>query len=131
MWTRGQLNVSPAWEKDNTKLMVSCGKNSNGPDFTPFGIILNPTTMVYEVDPFFDLAALKAELAGDAIRASVRKPTPANVALLVKQMPLTRKALMELVVEQFGCRQSNAYRIISNAEGHTIKRNAKREYQAI
>jgi len=131
MWTRGQLNVAPASETDNTRLVISCGKNSNGPDFIPFGIMLNPTTMVYEVDPSFDLGTWKASLSGDTVLHSIRKPTPMNVALLLKGIPLTRKALKDRVMKEFACGQSNAYRIIAAAEGKTIKRNPKRQYEAV
>ncbi len=130
MWTRGQLNLAPASE-DFTRLVVSCGKNSNGPFFAPFGVVMDPTTMVYEVDPSFNLAKWKAEVVGNAAPLSVRKPTPANVALLVKQVPLSRKALMELIMQVYGCCDSNAYRIIAAAVGKTIRKNGKRLYEAV
>lgn len=53
-WLRGQLNIASASD-DGKQLLVHCGKNSNGIPFETFGITLNPKTMVYEVDPYFDL----------------------------------------------------------------------------
>jgi hypothetical protein len=43
---------------------VTCGKNSNGREFAPFAVRLNPETMIYEAAPDFDLDAWETEVAG-------------------------------------------------------------------
>ena len=129
MWARGQINVATVSEENNERLVIACGKNSNGLPFADFGIRLNPDTMIYEEDPEFDVRAWQAELNGET--NSVPKPAPEAVALLVKDLPLARKALKELVMEEFGYSQASAYNLIKRAEGATIRRNAKKEYVAI
>jgi hypothetical protein len=56
-WTRGQINLAPADPDNNDRLIVSCGKSSNGREFLPFAIRLNPDTMIYECDPTVDVKA--------------------------------------------------------------------------
>ena len=129
MWTRGQINVAAVSPENNDQLVIACGKNSNGPPFADFGVRLDPDTMIYEEDPEFDVRAWQAELNGE--KNSVTKPTPEAVALLVKDLPLARKALKELVMEEFGYSQASAYALIAKSEGTTIRRNAKKEYEAI
>ena len=126
-WTRGQLNVAPGSADNNGKLVISCGKNSNGPEFEPFGVVLDPATMVYEVDPEFDLETWKDELAGKT--NSLRKPTPETIATLVKDLPLSRKDLLALVMDEIGCGKSSAYGFITKAEqAGTIRRDKKKQY---
>jgi hypothetical protein len=129
LWTRGQINVAPVEADNNERLVISCGKSSNGPEFAPFGVKLNPTALVYEKDPEFDLAVWSAKLRGETHSAT--KPTPEAVAALVKDLPLARKALKELVMEELGCGQAAAYALIAKSEGKTIRRNTKKEYEAI
>lgn len=129
-WTRGQINIAPASEEDASRLVIGCGKNSDGPDFPPFGIALNPATMIYEVDESFSLAEWKAELAGGSAVPS-HKPTPENIAVIVENVPLTRKDFVREIMEEYGCSQPTAYRAIAGAEGKTIKRDARKEYSAV
>ncbi len=131
-WMRGQLNIAPGHERDNTRLVVSCGKNSNGPRFEPFGIILDPVTMVYEVDDSFDLDTWQEELISVSKAAPAHRATPANVALLVNHLPLGGPVLAKAISAEWGCSQAQAYRHIAAArDAGTIKRNARREYLAL
>ena len=41
-WTRGQINIAPIDPDDNSRLIVACGKCSNGKEFEKFAIKLNP-----------------------------------------------------------------------------------------
>ncbi len=129
-WVRGQLNIAPASETDNTRLVVSCGKNSNGPWFEPFGAVHDPDTMVYEVDDTFDLATWQASLTAPSAATTNDRPTPENIALLVKHLPLAGPAFAKAIMEEWGVSQPTAYRQILAARGKTIKRNARREYMA-
>lgn len=120
-WVRGQINIAPASEENNTQLAVFCGKNSNGPEFETFGTKLDAETMTYEVDGTFDYEAWKELLAGDA--TSSRRPNPKNVAALLDDVALIKKDLVNWIMDEFGCQKSNAYKAILAAEGVTIKRN--------
>jgi len=63
-WTRGQINLAPGSPDNNDVLVVSCGKASNGRMFEPFALRLNSESMVYEVEPDFDLRAWVSEITG-------------------------------------------------------------------
>jgi hypothetical protein len=127
-WTRGQINVAPGDEHDVGKLVIACGKNSNGPEFKPFGIILNQKSMVYEVDDGFDVEEWKANLAGES--APSHRPTSANITQFLT-VPVRKSKLVDLIMEEYGCQKSNAYKVIAAAEGRTIKRNAQGRYEAM
>ena len=128
MWARGQINIAMGSAEDTTKLVVSCGKNSNAAEFEPFGICLNPYTMIYDVDPDFDLEAWREEVNSGASSASGR-PSAITVADLVSDDPLKRSELSEAIMEQSCCGKSTAYNMITAAENAgTIKKILKGRY---
>lgn len=51
-WCRSQLNVIPADEDSNNRLLMSCAKTNDGKEFKMFGLTLNDHTMSYS---FFDV----------------------------------------------------------------------------
>ncbi|MGA2870724.1 MAG: AAA family ATPase, partial [Verrucomicrobiota bacterium] len=63
-WTRGQINLASVDEDNNDRLIVACGKCSNGREFQPFGIRLNPDTMIYECDSTVDVKAWANDMNG-------------------------------------------------------------------
>lgn len=128
-WTRGQINIAPANPEDNARLLICCGKNSNGPEFAPFGIRRDPETMIFEIDTDFDLETWKNELSGATNAPD--KPTHKTVAELVLAMALTKNKLVKVITAEFGCKKSTAYTLIGGAEGKTIRRNGKNEYEAL
>ena len=46
-WTRSQINVTPANEDDNDKLVIASGKCNNAQEFEPFFVELDKDTMTY------------------------------------------------------------------------------------
>jgi hypothetical protein len=119
-WSRAFLNVFPATE-DYSVLGISCGKNNNGRMFEPFAIRLNPDTKLYEVDPVFDMAALREHIEhGPKKRQSY---DPAIVAEMDWPEPngggergqLDRKQLRDAIVEEISCHPATAYRLIDMA----------------
>jgi DNA repair photolyase len=123
-WTRGQINVSPSSSTDNRRLLISCGKNSNGEEFKTFGILLNPDTLIYERDEDFSLEHWEAGLNGGA-----HKPNPQNVARIVAVGPISKKDLVAKVMEKFGCQKSVAYEAIGKAKGDTIELNLEKRFE--
>jgi hypothetical protein len=109
-WARGVVNVIPGSEDDNGKLVLTCGKNSNGKEFAPIAVSLNPATMIYEVEPDFDI---------DEWRAEVTAPKPkrkVDIGKIVQSERRYKKAeLRELVMETAKCSRAHAYRIIDAA----------------
>jgi hypothetical protein len=55
-WTRAQINIAPRGPEDNQRLVVTCGKCSNGREFKTFAITLHQESMIYTPDPQFNVA---------------------------------------------------------------------------
>ncbi|HRJ72032.1 MAG TPA: AAA family ATPase [Terrimicrobiaceae bacterium] len=128
-WTRGQINISARSKSSNGLLLMSCGKNSNGPEFDPIGLRLNPLTMISEVDPEFDLAAWKEETGlDDATRAKINVT---DLAGMVRKKPMKRSALVTKIVSTGVCQKATAYTLVKQATGKTIRVNEKGELVAM
>lgn len=119
-WTRGQINLAPVDPDNYDRLIVACGKCSNGKEFLPFAIRLDPETFIYECDPTVDVAAWAKDISGQADRGPLM--SPARVGEICK--PLTsRMELAKTIMEDCGCYRGSAYRYIARATGRTIKHN--------
>jgi hypothetical protein len=117
-WTRGQINLAPVDPDSNARLIVACGKCSNGKEFPPFAIRLNPETFIYECDPTVDVSQWERDVAGQSDRGPLM--TPERVAELCK--PASSKAdLAKTIMEDCGCYRGSAYRYITRATGRTIR----------
>ena len=116
-WTRGQINIAPASPDDNSVLVVSCGKNSNGREFKPFGIQLDPDTMIYERVQGFDFDQWREELEGKAKKKSEARCSVERVVDLLKpKQPLTKPELAKLMRDDTGLARSGCYEWIGKAE---------------
>jgi hypothetical protein len=126
-WTRGQINVSPALADNNDTLILSCGKCSNGREFAPFAVRLDPETLVYQLDEGFDLEAWQAEMTGRTDNAPLM--TPERVRALCAALKAKTKAeLAKAIRDDCGCARQVAYKYIKRAESaHFIKWNPKAE----
>jgi hypothetical protein len=112
-WTRSQFNLAPRHPEDTSKLILGCGKCSDGKEFAPLGLAFNADTNLYSIDPSFDLMAFKLEMAGNAKRTS-RSTTTTEIAELVRDHPgLTRSELKRLVERETGLCESKAYQKIT------------------
>jgi hypothetical protein len=124
-WTRGQVNLAPASPDDAALLVVSCGKTSDGREFAPFAIRLDPATMVYTPEQNFDLAAWQADVSGERQKSPAMDPE--KVAGLCR-VPTAKGELAKLIMEDCGCYRGSAYRYIARAESaRKIKRNPTNE----
>ncbi len=63
-FVRCEIQLAPGSRDDDTLLLLACGKNNNGEKFKPRGIVFNPETFAYAVDPTFDLATWRADVSG-------------------------------------------------------------------
>jgi len=104
-WTRGQINLAPASASDNRRLVLSCGKCSNGEEFPPYGIKLNPEAMVYEVEPSFNLEAWEKELTEG------KRTEPEDALLELWVRPISRNEAVRELIEH-GYSRATAYRAI-------------------
>ena len=112
-WTRAQINLAPGSREDNDVLVVGCGKSNDGRMFEPFAIRMNPKTMIYEVDPGFDLSAWESEVTG------TRPATPRLTDEIVWQCcegSMPKVKLVKALMGETGCGRSAAYDGIERAE---------------
>jgi hypothetical protein len=101
-WTRGQINVSAGSPDNNDTLILSCGKCSNGREFEPFAVRLNPETFIYEPDPAFDMSAWQSDMTGKKLpkRAGTRED-------LLALVPLEKTVNKALLIDQWKDRYGN------------------------
>lgn len=111
-WSRCQVNVTPLLENSSELLSVSCGKLSDGREFPPVAVRLNPETMIYECDQSVDVAEVMAETR-EGVRPGM---SPARVRELCEPTGSTKKDLCRLVMDDCGCSRSTAYRSMEKAE---------------
>jgi hypothetical protein len=127
-WTRAQVNLAPIDPATNDRLVVACGKCSNGPEFQTFAIKLNPDSLIYECDPSVDVAAWERDIAGQARREPLMNPE--RVAELCR-LPMTKGELAKVIMEDCGCYRGSAYRYITRAEqARKLRFNKDRETYA-
>jgi len=125
-WARGQINVSPGQPDSNDVLVMTCGKCSNGKEFSPFAVRLNPETMIYNVDESFDLSAWQSEVTGKNDNAPLM--TPERVRDLCRAA-MPKSELAKAIIADCGCARQVAYRYIQRAEkGQQIKWNPRAEH---
>ena len=118
-WTRGQINVSAGSPDNNDTLILSCGKCSNGREFDPFAVRLNPDTFIYEPDPAFDLSAWESNMTG---KPSEPLMNPDRVRELCAVAGIAKADLAKCLMNDCGCARGTAYRHIAGAErAKTIK----------
>jgi hypothetical protein len=112
-WTRGQINLAPGKPDDNNTLVVSCGKCSNGEEFEPYAITLDPETMIYAQDHDFDLEEWQTTMSG---RASVLEASQHTDLLreVCANHP-TRKDAVEKIKTRLKCASCTAYNIVTKA----------------
>lgn len=120
-WTRGQINMAPVDPDSNDRLIIGCGKCSNGKEFLPFAVRMNPDTMIYECDPTVDIKAWESEMSGG--KSNEATMTAEKVGELCSG-PKTRLELVKLVMEDCGCSKATAYRhVFASAKSRKLKFN--------
>ncbi len=63
---RCELQLAPGDRNDSNRLVLACGKSNNGPKFEPRGVLFDPETFTYSLDPAFDLNNWRADVQGQA-----------------------------------------------------------------
>ena len=113
--SRGQINIAPANPDNNRELIVACGKNNDGPEFTPYGILLNDD-MIYEENENFSL--------DDWADAKTTKPnTPAwDIEDIEKQLtePMLTKAFQLKCQDEAGVGKTTFYKLLKKAENKNL-----------
>jgi hypothetical protein len=117
-WTRGQINIAPGSPDDAAVFLVTCGKCSNGKEFAPFAVRLNPDTMIYDVDTDFNLSEWQSNVNGKRTEQDL---SPARVAEIVAELCKAsgapkKPAIVKALRDETGCATSGAYKAIDRAE---------------
>jgi hypothetical protein len=116
-WTRGQINLAPVDADNNDRLIVACGKCSNGKEFPAFGVRMN-SEMIYECDPTIDVSAWQSEMCGKSETPDLSPDMVAGiVAELCKAGGAPKKPqIVKGLRAETGCASSGAYKAIERAE---------------
>lgn len=112
-WTRGQINLAPVDAGNNDRLIIACGKCSNGREFEPFGVVLDPDTMTYSEDESIDVSEWEDTVNDRKPNAPLMNSS--EVADLCTS-PMTAQSLGKLIQKRCGCPRQNTYRYIKRAE---------------
>ena len=113
-WTRAQFNIAPVDPDSNERLIVACGKCSNGREFQTFAVRLNPDTMIYEVDPTVDVSQWEKEITGSKDTAPLMNPD--RVRELCALTGSSKITLAKSIMDDCGCYRGSAYRYVTRAE---------------
>jgi hypothetical protein len=113
-WARGQINLAPVDPDSNDRLIVACGKCSNGREFQTFAVRLNPDTMIYECDPTVDVSQWERDVTGSKDNAPLMNPD--RVRELCAVTGSSKAALAKSIMDDCGCYRGSAYRYITRAE---------------
>jgi len=126
-WARSQFNLAPRDPDDNSLLLLSCGKCSEGREFAPMGLRYHHASGLYTVDPDFDLDQFKEEVQGETRRPD-RCPVPKVVEILRRYQPLTRADLKRKIAAECGITTRAAHDKIERAETQgAVKMDRKTE----
>jgi hypothetical protein len=112
------VNIAPGSPDSNDALVITCGKMSNGKEFSPFAVRLCDS-MIYAVDETFDLAGWQSDVTGKSTAAPM---TPQRVKELCRA-GMTKGTLAKAVMDDCGCSRATAYRHVDRATGRTIHFN--------
>ena len=113
-WTRAQINVSPGTPDSNATIVISCGKCSNGQEFSTFAATLNPQTMLYSVDPEFSIEDWKSDVQGKTDHGPIMSPEQTKD--LCHFSGMDKSELAKAIMLDCGCYKGSAYRYILRAE---------------
>lgn len=113
-WTRAQINLAPVDPDTNDRLVIACGKCSNGKEFSPFAVRLNIESMIYEVDSTVDVSQWEQDVTG------AKDTTPLMNSERVRELCSTagsdKAELAKAITTDCACARQSAYRYIARAE---------------
>lgn len=121
-WTRGQINISPVDPENNERLVMSCGKCSNGKEFETFGIRLNLDRMIYETDPDFDLESWEEDVGKSANKVQL---SPEQIRIVCPVTGATKENFSKLITKETGCSRATAYRWIDKTQKSKLVHRSK------
>ena len=116
-WCRSQFNFARRDPDDNTKLIMVAGKNNNGKEFEPIGVVFNQEKHIYEIDSSFNLDEFK-EAVADTPRGRGRPPGDDKldeIAALITESSFPKWKLVDAIIKTRKVAKSKAYNLIRDA----------------
>lgn len=108
-WTRAQINLAPVSPENNEQLVISCAKCSDGKEFTAFPVILNPISMLYQLDNTVDVNSWSSLVKGK--EPGLSSDEVASFCPTISDKP----SLARILSQEDGCSKATAYRYIKTA----------------
>lgn len=126
---RSVLNVAPADPDDPSRIVLSCAKANDARPFAPVGLRLNETTMLYDLDPTFDLQTWRDDVEGKARgqSASIR-----DVLDAIRSGAVRYKDIVTNVTDATACAERTAKQRITDAlEKGYIRKTRTGDYRIL
>lgn len=124
---RSQINIAPADPEDPSRIILSCGKSNDSKPFDPVGLKLDEKTMLYGVDPTFDLQTWKDDVDGKQRGQSV---SVRDVTDAIRDGKTRHKEILDHLIEGIGCsRATGARRISESLEKGYSRKTSSGEYR--
>jgi hypothetical protein len=120
-YVRGQINIVPGSPDDNDTLVIACGKNNLGKEFSTFAVRLNPETMIYEVESDFDFEGWK-EQVGSAKGTGTPSLKEVFRQLLKPGREYDKAQIAALLMKDKGIALATAYRWIDKGAREKLLR---------
>ena len=79
---RAEIQLAPGDKDDSNHLVLACGKSNNSAKFSTRGIIFDPETFTYTVDPTFSVEAWRSDVSGERRNQSA---SVADVVAVVRE----------------------------------------------
>lgn len=123
---RSQVNIAPADPEDPSRIVISCGKSNDAKPFEPVGLKLDENTMLYDIDPCFDLQAWKDDVEG---KNSGQSASIQDVIIAINAGETSYSDLCKAICDNSGCSKSTAKRRVQDAmEKNYVRKDSKGRY---
>ena len=126
---RCELQLAPADKDDSNRLVLACGKASNGPRFATRGIVFDPEAFTYSVDPDFSLDAWRDDVAGKRRESAVTIADVVEAVRAIYQVgeDVPSAGIVNPLHEQTGASVRTIQRVLKQAAGKGyLKAGSKR-----
>ena len=125
---RVEIQLAPGDKDDATRLVMACGKNNDGQKFSTRGVIFNPETFNYSVDPAFSIDEWRADVNGRRVDKSVTIADVVDVVARCARSPGEEVPMCEIMkeIEIIGGTKRSAQRRIKDAISQSYLRDGSK-----
>lgn len=120
-WARSQINIAAKSPDNNEKLVIACGKNNDGKEFSTFAAELNLETMIYKPLDNFDVDEWREQLT-----LSGNKKQTFTLEMVREQVKFSGQLeigpLAKKIADKIGCSRARSYELVHEARKARIFR---------